>query len=142
MTLCTFFVPGTPAPGGSKRHIGGGRIIDASKRSGPWRSVVALAGRDAYRGDPHTGTLSVEVTFTMPRPRSHFRTGKHASELKPNAPTYHTVAPDATKLWRSTEDALTGIVWKDDSQIAVQRVSKVYGDKPGAHVRVEVMECG
>jgi Holliday junction resolvase RusA-like endonuclease len=48
--------------------------------------------------------------------------------------------PDATKLWRPTEDALTGIVWRDDSQIIRQLVRKRYcgpGEVPGAEVLVD-----
>lgn len=48
----------------------------------------------------------------------------------------HTVKPDATKLWRSTEDALTGIAWRDDAQISVQVVEKRYGSQSGALIQI------
>jgi Holliday junction resolvase RusA-like endonuclease len=57
--------------------------------------------------------------------------------LKPNAPYYHTNAPDATKLIRSTEDALKKLVWQDDSQVCLQIISKTYEDKPGALITIE-----
>jgi Holliday junction resolvase RusA-like endonuclease len=56
---------------------------------------------------------------------------------------YPTNPPDATKLLRSTEDALTGIVWKDDKLIVDQLVSKNYqrpGIYPGAKITVSVFE--
>ena len=34
-----------PAPQGSKRHVGGGRLIEASKRVKPWRQAVAATSR-------------------------------------------------------------------------------------------------
>ena len=48
--------------------------------------------------------------------------------MKGSAPFYHTTKPDALKLARSTEDALTGIVWADDAQTAVLEISKRYAD--------------
>src|ERR1700676_3259288 len=33
-------VRGIPAPQGSKRHVGGGRMIEMSKAVGPWREAV------------------------------------------------------------------------------------------------------
>jgi Holliday junction resolvase RusA-like endonuclease len=132
-----FQVPGIPAPGGSKRHIGGGRIIDDCKRNGDWRAMVGWAAKQEMRGaPPMDGPLGLRVIFWMPRPKSHFRTGKHAGILKDDAPQHHTVKPDATKLLRSTEDALTCIAWTDDARIAFQHVEKRYGPTPGAEIRI------
>ena len=72
----------------------------------------------------------------MPRPKGHYRTGKNALILRKNAPEHPTTKPDATKLLRSTEDALTGILWKDDAQIWCQNVTKTYGECPGAQIQV------
>jgi Holliday junction resolvase RusA-like endonuclease len=52
------------------------------------------------------------------------------------------VAPDTTKLVRSTEDALKGICWRDDSQVVYQVASKEYaarGGIPGADIKIERM---
>jgi Holliday junction resolvase RusA-like endonuclease len=134
-----FFVPGIPAPGGSKRaFVVNGRAVvtDDSKRNKPWRACVSLAAREAYRGDPLTGPLDLEVTCYMPRPKSHYRSGKMCALLKLDAPERHTKKPDATKLLRAIEDALTGIVWQDDAQISDQHVYKRYCSKVGARVVV------
>lgn len=137
-TAVEIHVPGIPRPGGSKRHIGRGILIDAGKHTKEWRAIVAFAGRDAMRSaEPMDGPLCVDVVFWMPRPKSHFTTGRNAGVLKPNAPSYHTSKPDATKLWRSTEDALTGIAWRDDSQITTQRIFKLYGCNPGALITIK-----
>lgn len=141
MKPITFFVHGVPRPGGSKKGFFNPKtkrviIVDASNNK-PWRESVRHAALATGSG-MLSGPLSVTVTFYMPRPQSHFRTGKHAGELKADAPQYHDKMPDATKLWRSTEDALTGVLWKDDAQIAVQKVEKRYAnDHPGASVTVE-----
>lgn len=137
-----FRVFDTPKPGGSKRgFVVNGRvcIVDASKNK-DWRSAVKHAALEAIKTSgeamPLRGPLKLDVTFFMPRPKSHYRTGKNAHILRDDAPGYHTSKPDATKLLRSTEDALTGVLWNDDAEIAVQVVTKQYGQQPGALIEV------
>jgi len=131
-----FFVPGVPAPGGSKRHIGGGRIIEDCKRTKGWRACVALAAMQAGC-TPMEGPLAFNVVFFMPRPNGHFR--KDGS-VKPSAPKFPTTRPDTTKLVRSTEDALLGICWHDDAQVVQQDARKwfaTYSHGPaGAMVKI------
>lgn len=138
-------IPGCPAPGGSKRGFYIAKlkrvvITDAGgERTKNWRATCAESARQQYAGDPLQGPLQVTFVFFMPRPKGHYGTGKNATVLKPNAPTFHTSKPDATKLVRSTEDALTSIIWVDDSQIAIQRSEKRYGTRPGCRVIVEAL---
>lgn len=135
-------VVGIPAPGGSKRGFVNPRtgrvvIVEDAKRNKTWRESVAQAALAAYRGDALIGPVGVEVVFLMPRPKGHYGSGRNAGTLKRTAPCYHVTKPDATKLWRSTEDALTGLVWRDDAQVATQRVFKKYANKaPGAIIRI------
>ena len=44
-------------------------------------------------------------------------TGRNAGQLKDWAPVFKTTTPDSDKLARSTLDALTKIVFGDDSQV-------------------------
>jgi Holliday junction resolvase RusA-like endonuclease len=47
--------------------------------------------------------------------------------------------PDVLKLCRATEDALNGVVWRDDSRNVCMHIEKVYaepGEPEGAHIRV------
>ena len=130
-----FFVPGVPAPGGSKRHIGGGRMIDACKRNAPWRAMVALAAMEAGC-KPMDGPLLLSIGFNMPRPKGHYRKD---GTLKPNAPHFPTVKPDTTKLVRALEDALKGIAWTDDAQVVTQIARKNYAlhGPAGAWVQID-----
>lgn len=137
MTTIEFFVEGIPKPGGSKTSIYSkklGRVLtfDACKKNPEWRTAVELFARESYKGQPLTGPLRLTVTFVVQRPKSH--SGKNG--LLPKAPAFPITRPDATKLLRSTEDALTGILWIDDAQIVEQHVTKTYGDVPGAHIVV------
>lgn len=131
----TFFVPGIPAPGGSKRFVGHSKktgraiLIDAAgERNKNWRSIVGLVGAAEMREKAvlsFTGPLRVRFDFILPRRKSDLNS---KGEVKASAPFYHTTKPDALKLARSTEDALTGIVWADDAQTAVLEISKRYAD--------------
>lgn len=142
----TVEVFGLPAAQGSKRHVGGGRMIESSKAVGPWREAVKYAARTALAEDaaffPITAAVRVEVQFWFPRPKHHYRTGQHSAELRANAPAVHFTKPDIDKLLRSTLDGLTEAgVWRDDAQVAAVRMTKTYTDKredlaPGASIRV------
>ena len=141
--MIAFWVPGIPAPGGSKKVFvinGKARLVDAAgQRNKDWRSAVALACRVAYQGKPLAGPLRVTMTFYMPRPKSHY--GKNG--LRASAPDYPTTRPDTLKLARSTEDALTGIAWDDDAQTVVLELMKLYSDaQAGADIQVEEVVKG
>ena len=54
--------------------------------------------------------------------------------------TYPTpTKPDLDKLERAIGDALTGIVFRDDSQIAWWSVWKVYGEPARAHIEIATL---
>lgn len=143
-------VHGTAAPAGSKRAFPfkkkkgqlGVRVTDANPNSAAWKQEVAHAAKQAYSGDLLAGPLWLTVAFTLPRPKYHYGTGKNAGKLKPSAPRFHDKKPDATKLLRGIEDALTGIVWRDDAQVCAQVVTKMYGEAAKAEISIGVMETG
>lgn len=140
--MITFFCPGLPKPGGSKKafynaKLGRSLIVDASNNK-DWRTALGVYAQQARGDQPlYDEPLTLTVNFFMPRPKNHFRTN---GELKPNAPIFHSSRPDATKLLRCLEDALTNILWKDDSQIVIQSVIKRYGNEPGARVWVKTIK--
>lgn len=152
--VLTFIVHGQSAPQGSKRgYVVNGRavLVESSKRVQPWREAVKAAALDALtRSDwqpARNAALMLTVVYTLPRPKSHYRTGRNAHLLRDNAPKWPTGKPDAGKLTRATEDALTDCgVYGDDAQIVVSLSVKSYPDvhphamtSPGAYVRVSVL---
>lgn len=137
--IISFWVPGKPEPGGSKKGFARGKhvsIVDANAKAAPWKARVALAASQAYRGEPLAGAIHVLFEFVLVRPQGHFGSGKNASNVKPSAPVYPITKPDALKLTRSTEDACTGIIWKDDAIIASQASTKRYGIVTGVRITV------
>jgi crossover junction endodeoxyribonuclease RusA len=134
-TGLVFFVPGIPAAQGSKRHVGGGVMIESSKRLRPWRSAVIDAADRVAKGVSFHGPVKVEVGFAFPRPRHHYGTGRNLDRIKDSAPDHHHVAPDIDKLVRAILDALVeaGIL-RDDSLVVDLHAEKRYGPRPGARV--------
>ena len=128
-------VEGTPRPGGSKTpgKTKSGKLFvrDANPLTAVWRAEVAKAAKQQYSGDLLDGPVMMRIHFRFARPKSHF---KKNGELKETAPYWYTIRPDLTKVIRSTEDALTGIVWKDDARVCSRAEQKRYcnlGEAPG-----------
>lgn len=145
-----FTVPGRPRPAGSKRAFAirqagapTGRIAvtDANPRSRDFKHTVAAAAAVVMgdRGRLLTGPLALEVTFMLARPIGHYGTGTNRHRLRPSAPAYPAVRPDCTKLLRGVEDALTGVIWRDDAQIVEQVVRKVYSEPERTEITVRTV---
>lgn len=140
-------VYGRPAPGGSKsgfvnKRTGKVNMAPASKYTKPWMINVAAVAKLQYWDRPMTGPVSLMITFKLLRPKSHWTKTGDLSSAGRKRP-HPTVKPDLTKLLRSTEDALTGIIWKDDAQVVRQSMAKRYchsDELPGAEIIVESLE--
>lgn len=138
----SFSVPGVPACAGSKRaFVARGRAIitDANNaKNKPWYSAVNSAAAKAM-GDrvPLTGPVYVRLGFTLPRPKSHFGTGRMCDHLKSSAPVNHAQKPDIDKLVRLALDACTSIVWKDDAQVSKVSTWKTWGTAPGMAIEIQ-----
>lgn len=148
--MIAFTVLGRPQPAGSKRAFANpktGKIIvtDDAKGSRPWKQQVAGEAIDAW---PYVltnlleGPLELDVTFVLARPKGHYRTGKFADLVRDSAPPCPIVKPDTTKLLRAVEDALTGILWRDDAQVVEQSARKVYGSPERCEIRVSCLGAG
>lgn len=128
--MLSFFVPGKPAPQGSKRHVGKGILIESSKECGPWRERVALAASQQMdRIIEKPSPVALILDFILPRP---------ASTPKTKTPPA-TKRPDLDKLQRAVLDALTNIAYQDDSQVCHIKADKrlaILGESPGVHITI------
>jgi len=139
VTYRTLFVTayGSPAPQGSKKHVGHGVMIDQN-RDGlhTWRDDVKMATMRVLEETPEWDRTAPAVlgafTFTMRRPNTHYVAGDPGRELRDSAPRLHVSRPDLDKLLRSTWDALTasGAI-RDDCRLAQVFATKVYLDPTG-----------
>ena len=129
-----FFVPGKPAPQGSKKHVGRGILVEASKELGPWRERVALAAAGhAKELIQKPEEVIVTLGFVLPRPASAPKTKRALASKR----------PDVDKLARAILDAITDVVIEDDSQVvsllAIKRIANP-GEQPGVTVIVDTLD--
>ena len=123
MNAWSFSVKGTPQPKGSARaFVRNGRAIVTSDNPAvkTWEDTIRFVLQDWPHG-VLAGPIALDMTFTIARPPSV------SAKRRPQP----TVKPDADKLLRGAQDALKGIVYRDDNQVTDARVRKVYGETPG-----------
>jgi crossover junction endodeoxyribonuclease RusA len=136
--MIEYIIEGTPRPQGSKRHVGGGIMVESSKHVKNWRAFAKLKATIAMQGHDRIGkpnAVRLVIAFGFDRPQKH----STSKGLRVNAPLYHTSAPDTDKLLRALLDSMTGVVFEDDSQVAVINVRKYYLKAAQTSVRVDVV---
>lgn len=137
-------VAGTPAPQGSKRYVGRGRMIEMSKAAGPWREAVRAETQRVMSATGEVtavaGPVTVSLVLLLPRPAGHYGTGRNAAVVRPGAPSYPAGRPDIDKLIRAVLDGLTAAgAWNDDSQVVSLAAAKQYvspGQPPGCVITI------
>ena len=143
MPLSQFFVPGKPQPAGSKKAFPykkseggwGASVVDANPNQKSWQARVSSVAMDSYDGALIEGPVLLQLIFLMERPKSHFRTGKYSHLLKDSAPVAPHGKPDVLKLGRAVEDALSGVIYHDDSQVTTEFLMKRYWNRFGVIIR-------
>lgn len=136
MSPLVVVVHGQPAPQGSKTRMPNGAVVEASKRVRPWRALITDATAQACSAASFTPDRStpyaLQAVFTMARPASHFRSGKHAHLLRDSAPVWPATMPDLDKLLRAALDGLAdGGALANDSRVVDITATKTY---PGGHL--------
>lgn len=86
---------------------------------------------------PIEGPVFLVIQFFFDRPKSHYRTGKFAGKLKENAPFWHKSRPDLDNLIKFITDAMNGVFYRDDAQIAKITALKIYGERPLTEILIE-----
>lgn len=112
-------------------------LTSTTKGLKEWESKIKHSALAAMAAEPEVwqGGVSVTAEFYIKRPKTHYGTGKNAGTLKDRFKAILcTKTPDLDKLVRGINDPLTGVVYKDDSQIVTIAASKRYGRKPGVKI--------
>ena len=112
-----------------------GQFFDAHKGKAAQVAMIRLFAHKAAADqgwEITDGPVWMALHFVFTRPAGHFGTGRNAGKLKPSAPRWPTsrAIGDRTNLLKSVEDALTGIVWHDDSQVVDGPIRVSYGPAP------------
>lgn len=129
----TFRVYGIPQTKGSTRarHIPGQRyasITNDNKKNKPWATLVSYEARLAKGpGDPLDGPVLLRLRFFMRPPKA----------LPKRRDSFAIKRPDLDKMIRSIKDALSSILYRDDSQVVMLVVTKEYALQPGVEIRCQ-----
>lgn len=98
-----------------------------------FKAAIQLAAADVLGGPPTDSPVVVTLTCVMPRPK-----GK-VWKTKPMPRYPHTSKPDAENIGKAVLDALTGLAWRDDSQVYSLLIEKyVAAGNEAPHVDIEI----
>jgi len=110
------------------------RLTSDNKKTMPYRHALAQVALVeatkigivplAVAGVP----VGLDVTWHLRKPKSAKKNALPAKK------------PDSDKLLRSTNDALTGIIWHDDAQVVRVQAKKVYGEPERVEILAYTME--
>lgn len=126
--------------------------VDDCQESKAWKAFVHATAKQAMKakrlnvldmnadGLKDLTPIRFVARFFRKRPDSHFRKGKFSGLLRDDAPARPTGKPDVLKLSRAVEDALTGAVYKDDSQIISETLTKEFGSENCVCVEVWILK--
>lgn len=126
--MMQFIFQGEPVAKGRPR-IGKGRAYTPAKTRNAEDAIRLQAKEQGAR--PLSGPLGALIVFHMPIPASWSKTRQIAAIGE-----YHTSRPDADNLKKLVLDALNGLAWEDDAQVADIRVIKIYGKTPMTEVSI------
>jgi len=104
-----------------------------------FKASVQQAAAGAYDGPPLDDPLSVSLVFVLPRPKAK------VWKRKPMSREPHVGRGDADNFAKAVLDALSGVLWRDDRQVAHLDVWKwiAAGDEqPGVNVTVAAAAGG
>lgn len=127
-----------------------------------WKRTVRYHTLPWMKDQPQIeGPVRVDIEFILPRPQSHFGTGRNIAKIKTSSPMLHHVAPDKDNYEKAVLDALSATptvtrnklspkhrddpvydfpgIWRNDGQVCSGLVEKRYHrhmEEPGAIIVV------
>lgn len=143
MKRIQFIAYGTPQPKGSTRaFMRPGMRFPVVTSDNPnlkgWAAHVRTEAQRHHDGFISDRPVRVCLHFELKRPK------RLLTKTFRDRGLWHTTKPDLDKLARAVKDALTGVLWTDDSQVAQLVAEKVYVDAetgPCVHVTVEELRA-
>lgn len=135
--MITFTVFGIPKPKGSLKPFtyqkeGKTKVaMSRDKKHVDWENLVRNEAQRHAQNGYSTNPLRIKLEFYLTKPKSRIR--KYS-----NPYPYPSTRPDLDKLVRSILDSLTGVLFKDDSQVCEIEAFKMYVADPDNPPRVNV----
>jgi len=127
-SVIRFQVHGLPIAQGSLRSwvVNGKPVITSSAKGlASWRRLVADVAQRFAPEEPWEGPVEISLDFGIPKPKSAPKTKRVWPDKR----------PDVDKLCRAVFDALTYVIFADDSQVVKLQATKDYG-APGVAVEI------
>lgn len=130
-------IPGVPNSQKRHRHLRVGNFTRSYDPSSTEKEDFLY--KSIYENKPAapiTKPISLLIFFYMPRPKSHYGTGKNSGILKKTAPLFHTNTPDIDNMQKFVLDSLNHVYWKDDKQIYNVSAEKLYDENPRTEIHM------
>jgi len=139
MSEWNLHIPSLPVAQPRQRHTSfGANYVPKQHPVHAFKAAVMLVCQQDGPGEPLQGPVHLRVTFSFPRPKSHWTAG---GNLAKRATLRHIQRPDLDNLGKSVMDAMTQAgVWGDDAQVMRLVLIKRWcdaGELPGVLVRLE-----
>jgi len=134
-----FIIPGQPTPQGRPRAVKnkGKVIMYDPKESKDYKQYVGLVARQHAPKKLYEGNLKAVIKIYRQIPKS---TTKKDRALFLAGIKRPVTKPDTSNYIKGIEDALNGIIYKDDSQIVDLQASKFYSDNPRVEIRITELD--
>ena len=139
--VLAFEIPGQPIGQGRPKFStinGHARAYDPEK-SRNYKAYVRMLATQAMKDSGFTMiegacVLRIDAYFEVPKSKS-----KKFREAALNGLERPTKKPDLSNIIKGIEDALNGLVYKDDSSIVSLKIQKYYSEFP--RVELEISSC-
>lgn len=131
----TFTIDGAPHPKARPRVVRRhGKLIAIDPDENKIHAQhVQLVARRLFNA-PLEGPIKLSVIAVFQIPKSWTKAEKAAAQG-----AFHTSRPDFDNLEKAISDALNGIAFKDDGQVAVTSFAKFWGQSAFTRVTVEAL---
>ena len=138
--MITITIPGNPIAKKRPRFARRVKFVTTYSDQQTEEGTALLMIREQWQDPPLEGPLAVKMAFYMPRPSSHYGSGKNAGKLKYGAPAWHIKKPDVDNMEKFISDVCNGLIWRDDSQIVASMTQKQYDSNPRTEIQIERIE--
>jgi len=115
----------------------GQKYLDASviKYRKAIRNMAILQMRK-QKAEKIEGAVNMNIVYSFRRPKSLNK--KERNEIDSGKSIPKTTKPDIDNLTKAILDALNGIAWKDDAQVAQINIQKIWSTKD--QIEIEIWE--
>ncbi|WP_079708105.1 RusA family crossover junction endodeoxyribonuclease [Paraliobacillus ryukyuensis] len=138
--MIKFTIPGEPVAQGRPRAGKtkyGKTVLYDPRKSKNYKQYIKLVASQHVPHKQIEGQISMHLKIYRQIPKSMTKKLRKASIDEIHRPT---TKPDCSNIAKGIEDALNGMIYKDDSQIVDLHVSKFYSENPRVEVEIKVLD--